>query len=502
MSRRDWPGLSLDPARADRRRCRLLLEALEERLAPALAVTRLADGLTPQDLVKSIVGSGVQVSNIKYTGVPIAAGTFAGGSGIIGPETGIVLTTGDAKFVIGPNNSDAAGTDNGATGDAQLTALAGGQTFNASVLEFDFVPQGNQLRFKYVFGSEEYNEFVNSQFNDVFAFFLNGQNIAKVPGTNQPVSVNNVNDGNPVGTNATNPQFFVNNSPAQFDTQLDGFTKVLPAVANVKPGQLNHFKIAIADTGDGILDSAVFIQAGTFSSGATTHLFATGADAGGGPHVKVYNPDGSLRFGFFAYDPSMTSGVRVATGDVNGDGVDDVITAPGPGGGPNVKAFDGATGALIASFFAFDQKFPGGVYIAVGEVSGTGTDDIIAGAGPGGGPHVKVFRSDGALLQSFFAFQADYTGGVAVSASAPDILGRSSLKIAALNPQQQQLLLATNPLANVATPPAPGGFVLTPARTETGRVPTATTTTAAPATATGTTADMFGQDLRGGFTAL
>src|SRR5262249_40154707 len=96
-------------------------------------------------------------------------------------------------------------------------------------------------------------------------------------------------------------------------------------------------------------------------------LFATGAGVGGGPHVKVYNADGSLRFSFFAYDPSFTGGVHVATGDVNGDGVDDIITGAGVNGGPHVKVFDGVTGNLIQSFFAFAPNFLGGINVATGD---------------------------------------------------------------------------------------------------------------------------------------
>ena len=96
------------------------------------------------------------------------------------------------------------------------------------------------------------------------------------------------------------------------------------------------------------------------------------------------------RFQITAFDPTFTGGVRVAVGDVNGDGVEDVIAAAGPGGGPNVKVFSGVDGSLMFSFFAYDPSFTGGVFVAAGDTNNDGKADIITGAGAGGGPHVKV----------------------------------------------------------------------------------------------------------------
>jgi hypothetical protein len=410
------------------------IEALEDRLTPALSVTDLSPGLTPTDLVNSLLGGGVTVSNVTYTGAQDAAGTFTGGNGIIGFDKGIILSTGDAKNVIGPNKSESTSTDNNAPGDPILDAqIPGGTTHDAAVLEFDFVPQGDRLQFNYVFGSEEYNEFVNSQFNDVFGFFVNGKNVAVLPGTQTSVAINNVNAGNPVGTNATNPQFFINNdlaSGAHLNTELDGLTVVLSVRAKVNPGVANHIKLAIADTGDAILDSDVFIQAGTFfSATAAKPLYATGADEGGGPHVKVFDPaTGKVVQQFMAYDPSFRGGVRVASADINGDGVTDVVTAPGPGMQPLVRVFDGATGALMEQFLAYDASFTGGVYVAVGDVNGDGFPDIITGAGPGGGPNVRAFDgAGGGMLANFFAYDPTIRSGVRVAAG--DVNGDGATEV-------------------------------------------------------------------------
>ncbi len=159
-------------------------------------------------------------------------------------------------------------------------------------------------------------------------------------------------------------------------------------------------------------------------------ILVTGAGPGGGPHVRVFDgADGSERFSFFAYDPNFAGGVRVATGDVNGDGVSDVITGAGPGGGPHVKVFDGTTGDEIRSFFAFDDGFRGGVFVAAADLNGDGQVDIITGAGAGGGPHVRVWSGlDGSLLHEFFAYSPGFAGGVQVAAAdvngngTPDII--------------------------------------------------------------------------------
>lgn len=235
--------------------------------AMAISVTSTSDGAL---LVNTILGSGVTVSNINYSGASGASGTFTDGlSSGIGIESGIVLTSGNASLIDNINNSDRAIGNNGLPGDSDLGALVPQTTYDATVLEFDFVSSGGDLFFNYLFGSEEYNEYTNTAFNDVFAFFMDGSNIALIPGTTVPVSVNNVNGGNPLGTNASNPDLFNNNDLSDggpfFDFEYDGFTDVFTAQALGLSAGTHHIKLAIADSGDYILDSGVFIQAGTFS---------------------------------------------------------------------------------------------------------------------------------------------------------------------------------------------------------------------------------------------
>src|SRR5581483_2870555 len=238
----------------------------------ALSVTALnGTTVTPNTMANSLLagGSGITINSVTYTGANGASGLFSGGTGIIGFESGIVLTSGSVNNVVGPNNNDGASQNNGLGGDASLQTLipAGQQTFDASVLEIKFTPAGNKVTFSYVFGSEEYNEFVNS-FNDVFGFFVNGVNTALVGGI--PVSIDNVNCGKPYNppSGGVNCALFRNNDLSDgggsINTQLDGLTVVLSIEANVNPNVENTLKLAIADVGDRALDSAVFIAGGSF----------------------------------------------------------------------------------------------------------------------------------------------------------------------------------------------------------------------------------------------
>ena len=257
----------------------VVIPAPVAQASPGLVTADLDSGLNAEDLVDVLLGDGITVTSVSYTGANCAAGTFSGGTGTIGFEEGIVLSSGDVAIVVGPNDESGATRDNGNPGDAALdTLIPGYDTYDAAVLEFDFIPSTNLITFEYVFGSEEYNEYANTEFNDVFGFFLNQVNVALLPDNVTPVAINNVNCGNSGGDGgaiAQNSEYFIDNDPENstpcyigddnlLETQLDGLTVVLQVVASVNPGVENHIKLAIADAGDYLLDSDVFIKAGSF----------------------------------------------------------------------------------------------------------------------------------------------------------------------------------------------------------------------------------------------
>ena len=264
--------------------------------------------LTPAQIVQQVLlGPGVTASNIQFFGDPDQIGTFLGINSNIGLSSGMIMCSGDISVAVGPNVQGGAslGGGNFGVGDPDLDLIIAPITTNdRAVLEFDFVPTGDSVKFNFVFASEEYNEYVCGTVNDVFAFFLSGPglsgpytnnatNIALIPGTNVPVQINSVNNGT-VGINGTlancvaadpnwqnNNVFFTDNTNGT-SIEFDGFTVVLTALAQVICGQTYHIKIALADAGDTVFDSGVFIEAGSFQSNSVTvvgQVIAGGIDS-------------------------------------------------------------------------------------------------------------------------------------------------------------------------------------------------------------------------------
>lgn len=233
---------------------------------PAFSLTTksVAEGVTPAEVAAKLTGPGSTISNVKLTGSTKAFGTFSGGT--LGVSSGIVISSGDIAAAIGPNDEQGAGADLGQGGDSQLDGIVSpNTTHDAAILEFDVVTKTVFFTISYVFASEEYREYVDKGFNDVFAFYLDGRNIAIAPGSDKRVMVDSIN-------HLRNSQFYRDNENGA-DTQFDGYTTLLYAFAEVEPNVTHHIKIAIADTGDGILDSAVFIAEGGIA-GATAPLLA------------------------------------------------------------------------------------------------------------------------------------------------------------------------------------------------------------------------------------
>lgn len=156
----------------------------------------------------------------------------------------------------------------------------------------------------------------------------------------------------------------------------------------------------------------------------------TGAGPTGGPHVRIYDAQGEwTEQEFFAYSVSFRGGVNVAAGDIDGDGTDEIVTGPGPGGGPQVRVFD-QNGAPVLQFFAYDQNFRGGVNVALGDVNGDGKDEIITGPNSRGGPHIRVFNQDGLPTEwEVFAFSPDFRGGINLAAGDINGDGRDEIGV-------------------------------------------------------------------------
>ncbi|MFK7912811.1 MAG: choice-of-anchor L domain-containing protein [Pseudomonadales bacterium] len=261
------------------------------------------------DLVGSLVGSGITVlGSPNYIGQENQSGGFSDGGDEatgVGFDTGIVLSTGDVADIAGPNGNsgsetrglgntgdDDINTPLGTAGDSDLDQLTGGfSTNDAAVLEFDFQfgdgSTGGDLFFSFVFASEEYIDFIDTNFNDVFGFFVDGVNVALVPGTNDAISINTVND-------VANSAFYRNNVAntnsipnLNLDLAFDGMTTVITAEALGLSAGAHTMKFAVADTSDGALDAAVFLQGGSFSTDP-------GTDPGPGPGPNPVPAPGTM----------------------------------------------------------------------------------------------------------------------------------------------------------------------------------------------------------------
>lgn len=226
-------------------------------------------GLTGQQLAELLAGPNITVTNAVLTGGAVASGSFSGTNSDIGFNSGVILSTGNVNSSPGPNSTGNSGQNLSQSGTAQMTTLAGANTYDAITLEFDFEVQSSTIQFNYVFASEEYPEYAppnNSSYNDVFAFYISGpgitgeENIALVPNSSNAVAINNIN---PV----TNSQYYIDNTGGQ-DVQFDGFTTVLEAKrSNLTPCEVYHLKLVIADAGDAVYNSAVFLQENSLIQG-------------------------------------------------------------------------------------------------------------------------------------------------------------------------------------------------------------------------------------------
>jgi len=262
----------------------LLSIILSIYFVPARAQLVIDTTLTENQYINNLVGLGVSFSNVQFQGDGQALGYFTGASNNLGFENGIILSTGPASAA-NANDFGFGFLTNGLTNIPELAGFVQncqspnpGLTNDGLILQFDFVPQSTPVSFRFIFASDEYPNFVCSQFNDAFAFLISGpgivgeQNLAVVPGTSDPITINSINNGTPGSSGnpaiypciLTNSNYFNNNAPA--DLSYGGFTEVLTAVADVTACETYTLRLIIADGCDSSLDSAVFLEANSFGA--------------------------------------------------------------------------------------------------------------------------------------------------------------------------------------------------------------------------------------------
>jgi gliding motility-associated-like protein len=254
------------------------------------------DQFTPAKIIQDyLLSEGVSIKKIAYTGNPLSIGYFKGGSAALGVDSGIVMSTGyvaSSGIVSGIEKSgkDFASWDNESIASfPDLAQLTQGSLQNITLLEITFVPFADTLSFRYSFASEEYPEFSCDDYNDVFGFFIEGpgydqpRNIALIPGTQLPVTINTLHPPNPLipGCDTLNFHLYVDNLHSSRQPTFDGFTKVFKAVAKVVPCQEYTIRLGLADVRDKIYDSAVFLEAKSFGTSPSLTLSGSGILAEG-----------------------------------------------------------------------------------------------------------------------------------------------------------------------------------------------------------------------------
>jgi GEVED domain len=332
---------------------------------PSVAVTAT--------ILTTLTGANVTLSSlvVKQGPTQIATGTSVStfstgttGTPNIGIDTGVALVTGAATTAIGPNNSPGTSTGSGIQilpDDPEIALVTGSSTGNATNKEFDVtsitfnvVPQGNFLAIKYVFASEEYNEYVCSQFNDAMGVFIKPvggtyTNIAKVNGSDLTINQINIGtagtNGNVGGCNLSNAAFFVNNPANSANLQYDGFTKPVESQYAVIPGNTYTIKIAVADIGDNGYDSAVFVN----------KISSFSLDFGDAPESYVTAPTNG---GIWLTDPARHStGTDLYLGSIAPDAENTVTPATAGNPANNDDTTGTGTGADDEDAFGGNDLF-------------------------------------------------------------------------------------------------------------------------------------------------
>ena len=257
-------------------------------------------GISAAAMAEAIAGPGVQILNPQITGSSNSYGSYSTANTLLPFGNGVLLSTGKATNAIGPNNVQHKSYINSSAGSTLLDDTFNQITHDACVFEFDLIPQGDTLRFNFTFASEEYHNFVGSIYSDVFGFFISGpgitgnENLALVPGSGDPVSVNTIN------LVQNNNYLFDNDNPPGVDLQYNAYTVNLEAIRAVNPCETYHLTLVIADVNDYSIDSGVFIE-----KIESPNASLSSATAGGIEYMVEGCNDGELTFTRLSQDLSQ-----------------------------------------------------------------------------------------------------------------------------------------------------------------------------------------------------
>jgi gliding motility-associated-like protein len=329
----------------------IFLLSLSFSLSAVAQMTVSSGILTPAQYVNNLVGPGITVSNVTYTGTPQQIGAFGGTSNIGFPAGGVALSSGATSELVGNAAMATAGTTNVSaisnamnTTVADMLSIASATAQNlgigsitsatdGAILEFDFVPISNVVSFNFVFSSDEYTTYINTSFNDIFGFFVAGPgitgpysapagfpngsaNLAVVPGTNTPITISTIHPG-------LNGQYYISNAGGTTHT-MNGFTVPIPITFNVICGETYHFKFAVADCQDNYLSTAVFLENSSFTSPPVNLSLETASGSDTIPEACV---DANMLFIRSACESLDTLIVNYSVSGTAGNGVDFNIAA-------------------------------------------------------------------------------------------------------------------------------------------------------------------------------
>jgi gliding motility-associated-like protein len=286
-------------------------------LPPSESIRAHSD-FSVSELVKDIFAGGAcdNITNVKAIGDAGGIGYFYNGDESIGLSTGIVLSTGPVEHIEGPNQAtDFSGDFQDESGDPDLDLMVNQEVFDAVGIEFDFEPLDSFVTFRYVFASEEYCEFAGSIYNDVFGFFISGpgingnfsnnaENVALVPGSQDYVSINNINHntnedyyiGNELASDAEQCNTYFNSTAFHQAIEFDGFTTELMATLKLTPCETYHIRLVVADVADAFYNSAVFLEAGSFNLGGRVDIRGVSMQSEGSDVIYEGCPQGYFEF--------------------------------------------------------------------------------------------------------------------------------------------------------------------------------------------------------------